>query len=160
MQQASTQTQLCRKLILSISCVDFLFQATISWSNFLHMVSRKDTKDSSLETEDASKVLSPESKNTLLNYLSKQTLVIAAQESAKTCILIISKCFCLVRKRCGSRISRCSGNFYTTSSTHHTCCHVSSESFLSCLCPKLEPRDPQGIKPAPIKIEENMLSKT
>ncbi|OEL37157.1 Formin-like protein 11, partial [Dichanthelium oligosanthes] len=46
----------------------------------LRMVSGKDTKDNS---EDSSKVLSPEIKNTLLNCLSKQPLVIAAQESAK-----------------------------------------------------------------------------
>jgi hypothetical protein len=47
------------------------------------MVSRKDAKDSSPETEDANKVLSPESKNTLLNCLSKQALVVATHESAK-----------------------------------------------------------------------------
>lgn len=49
----------------------------------LRMISGKDTKDNSPETEDASKALSPEIKNTLLNCFSKQPLVIAAQESAK-----------------------------------------------------------------------------
>ncbi|KAK8460575.1 hypothetical protein SEVIR_2G353700v4 [Setaria viridis] len=48
--------------------------------DILRMVSGKDTKDNS---EDNSKALSPEIKNTLLNCLSKQPLVIAAQESAK-----------------------------------------------------------------------------
>ncbi|CAM0149481.1 unnamed protein product [Urochloa decumbens] len=48
--------------------------------DILRMVSGKDTTDNS---EDASKALSPEIKNTLLNCLSKQPLVVAAQQSAK-----------------------------------------------------------------------------
>ena len=47
--------------------------------DILRTVSGKDTK----ETEDASKALSPEIKKTLLNCLSKQPLVVVAQESAK-----------------------------------------------------------------------------
>ncbi|CAN6199302.1 unnamed protein product [Urochloa humidicola] len=48
--------------------------------DILRMVSGKDTKDNS---DDLSKALSPEIKNTLLNCLSKQPLVVAAQQSAK-----------------------------------------------------------------------------
>ena len=47
--------------------------------DILRTVSGKETH----ETEDASKALSPEIKKTLLNCLSKQPLVIVAQESAK-----------------------------------------------------------------------------
>jgi hypothetical protein len=50
--------------------------------DILRTVSGKDTKDNSPETEDASKALSPEIKKTLLNCLSKQPLVVLAQESA------------------------------------------------------------------------------
>ncbi|RLM84999.1 formin-like protein 11 [Panicum miliaceum] len=49
--------------------------------DILRTVSGKDTKDNSPETEDASKALSPEIKKTLLNCLSKQPLVVLAQES-------------------------------------------------------------------------------
>ncbi|CAO1941717.1 unnamed protein product [Urochloa humidicola] len=48
--------------------------------DILRMVSGKDTKDNS---DEPSKALSPEIKNTLLNCLSKQPLVVAAQQSAK-----------------------------------------------------------------------------
>ena len=47
--------------------------------DILRTVSGKETH----ETEDASKALSPEIKKTLLNCLSKQPLVVVAQESAK-----------------------------------------------------------------------------
>jgi len=51
--------------------------------DILRTLSGKDTKDSSPETENVSKALPPQIKNTLLNCLSKHPLVVAAQESAK-----------------------------------------------------------------------------
>ncbi|ONM24218.1 Formin-like protein 5 [Zea mays] len=67
--------------------------------DILRTLSGKDTKDSSPETEDASKALSPEIKNTLLNCLSKHPLVVAAHESAKNLpIDYIKMLFALLRR--------------------------------------------------------------
>ena len=67
--------------------------------DILRTLSGKDTKDSSPETVDVSKALSPEIKNTLLNCLSKHPLVVAAQESAKNLpIDYIKMLFAMLRR--------------------------------------------------------------